>query len=245
VDAMIFAAGLGTRLADIGQHTPKALIEIAGITMLERASRALIAAGADRIIVNAHHHADRIARYIESTDLGVPLVLSLEPDGPLETGGGLLHAQPLLRLDVPFFLYNVDVITDADLRAMYQAHLRSGVLATLAVNQRETSRRLLFDDNGLFGREDARKNERIESRKPKGRIRSLAFAGIHIVSPELLPLITERGVFSILEPYLRLAGEGHCIESFSIDDALWLEIGNPERLAFARKTLEGAENGFS
>jgi NDP-sugar pyrophosphorylase family protein len=242
---MIFAAGLGTRLGDIGQHTPKALIDIAGITMLERASRTLIAAGADRIIVNAHHHADRLARFIERADLGVPLLLSLEPDRPLETGGGLLHAQPLLRLDVPFFLYNVDVITDADLRAMYQAHLRTGVLATLAVNQRETARQLLFDDDGLFGREDTRRNERIESRKPHGRIQTFAFAGIHVVSPELLPLIIERGVFSILEPYLRLAGEGHCIAAFSIEDSLWLEIGNPARLAFARKTIEGAEDGHS
>ena len=234
---MIFAAGLGTRLGILGQDTPKALLDVAGMTMLERAARVLRDAGADRIIVNVHHHADRIARFVQDVDLGVDVVLSFERERPLETGGGLLHARPLLRLDAPFFLHNVDVITDADLRALYEAHVRSGALATLAVNQRESTRRLLFDDGGLFGREDARKGERIEIRKPSGEVRALAFAGIHVVAPELLELITERGIFSILEPYLRLAREGHCIDPWSIDGALWREIGNPERLEAARQAL--------
>jgi NDP-sugar pyrophosphorylase family protein len=234
---MIFAAGLGTRLGAIGLDTPKALLDVAGMTMLERAARTLRAAGVDRIVVNVHHHADRITRFLQDVDLGVESAISYEREQPLETGGGLLHARPLLRLDAPLFLYNVDVITDADLRAMYAAHLRSGALATLAVNQRETPRRLLFDDGGLFGREDARKEERIVVREARGAVRALAFAGIHVVAPELLDMITERGIFSILEPYLRLAREGHCIDPWPLGDALWLEIGNPERLDAARRAL--------
>ncbi len=113
---MIFAAGLGTRLGELGRDTPKALIEIAGQTMLERTARALVAAGADRIVVNVHHHAARIERYIAEHDLGATVVVSREPERPLETGGGLLHARALFRGDRPLLLHNVDVITDADLR---------------------------------------------------------------------------------------------------------------------------------
>jgi NDP-sugar pyrophosphorylase family protein len=237
---MIFAAGRGTRLGAVGEQTPKALLEVGGVTMLERTIRSLVAAGADRIIVNVHHHADRITRFLREHDLGVETLLSLEPDQPLETGGGLLHARALFRGDAPFFLHNVDVITDAHLADLYAAHSASGALATLATNERPSPRRLLFDEAGLFGREDQRRNLRTEVRTPRGEVRALAFAGIHVVAPELLTLITERGVFSVLDPYLRLAGAGHRIAAWSLGPARWLEIGTPERLEAARAAFPAA-----
>jgi NDP-sugar pyrophosphorylase family protein len=236
---MIFAAGLGTRLGELGERTPKALIEVGGQTMLERTVRRLAAAGARRIVVNVHHRADDVARYLSGRDFGVELVLSREPDRPLETGGGLLHARGLFRGDGPLLMHNVDVITDADLSALVTAHRRSGALATLAVQERDTPRQLLFDEHGLFGREDRRHDRRTEARPPRGAPRRLAFSGIHVCSAELPGLIHERGVFPILDVYLRLAAEGRSIAPWPMGTALWLEIGSPERLEAARAALGG------
>ena len=153
---MIFAAGRGTRLGALGASTPKALIEIAGRTMLEHVVGRLRAAGAQRVVVNVHHHGEAIERFVAAHDLGVEILVSREPEGPLETGGGLLAARGLFRREGPILLHNVDVLTDADLGALVAAHRGGGALATLAVAERETQRYLLFDDAGLCGREDRR-----------------------------------------------------------------------------------------
>ncbi len=235
---MIFAAGLGTRLGEIGRSEPKALLEVGGATMLEHVCGRLVAAGVDRIVVNVHHHGDRIEAFVRDHDLGAEVLVSREPERPLETGGGLAHARSLFRRSGPIFLHNVDVITGADLRGMYAATVGSRALAVLAVNERPTSRHLLFDQDGLFGRLDARNGTRIEVRDPRGTTRAWAFAGVHVIAPELLDHLTESGVFSILEPYLRLAGEGRRILPFPLGDALWLEVGTAERLESARRVLD-------
>ena len=231
---MIFAAGLGTRLGEVGESTPKALLEVGGQTMLERTVRALVEAGVRRIVVNVHHRADRIAQFVAEHSMGAEIVLSLEPERPLETGGGLWHARAWFRGPGPILLHNVDVITDAPLAELVSAHARSGALATLAVSSRETSRYLLFDDVGLFGREDRRRDLRLESRAPQGETRRLAFAGIHACSMQLLDLITERGAFPIMDVYLRLAAAGHTIRPWTLPGERWLEIGSVERLEAAR-----------
>jgi NDP-sugar pyrophosphorylase family protein len=235
---MILAAGRGTRLGELGRDTPKALIEVAGRTMLERVARAVVAAGATRIVVNVHHHAERIERYLATHDLGAEVRVSREPDRPLETGGGLWQAREMFRRDRPILIHNVDVVTDADLSALVAAHARGAALATLAVSERETSRYLLFDDLGLFGREDRRHAHRLEARAPRGGARALAFAGVQVCSPGLLDRIEERGVFPIVDVYLRLAGAGQVIAPWRLE-GLWLEIGNAERLEAARAALEG------
>jgi N-acetyl-alpha-D-muramate 1-phosphate uridylyltransferase len=234
---MILAAGLGTRLGDIGRHTPKALVDVAGITAIERVARRLTQAGADRLIINVHHHADRIIEYIRSRDgFGVDVLFSHEKDAPLETGGGIMQARGLFRGDAPFFVHNVDVLCDADLAALYAAHCQDESadrprIATLAVSRRTTRRYLVFDDGCLRGRHD--------TDNPDGGApgEHLAFAGIHVIAPRFFDLVTERGAFSVLDVYLRLAGEGHRIAAHDIGDATWLEIGTPERLATARRLL--------
>jgi NDP-sugar pyrophosphorylase family protein len=236
---MIFAAGRGTRLGPLGARTPKALIQIGGQTMLEHVAGRLVAAGADRLIVNVSHHADQITRFLERTDLRVEVLISPEPERPLETGGGLWNARTLFRGDAPFFLHNVDVISDADLGGLHAAHDRADVIATLAVQERETSRLLLFDQDGLVGRLDARTGSRSEVRPARGPTRALAFAGIHVASPQLLERTTERGVFSIFDTYFRLAAEGERIAAFLLEHTRWFEIGTPERLSAARRALEG------
>ena len=240
---MIFAAGRGTRLGALGASCPKALIEIAGQTMLERTVRSVTAAGADRIVVNVHHHAEAIERFIASHDLGVEIRVSREIEHPLETGGGLLQARDLLGRDGPLLLHNVDVICEAALAPLCASLESTGSLAVLGVQPRDSRRRLLFDDAGLYGREDLGKGVRTEIRVPRGSVRALAFTGIHACAPRLLDLITERGVFSIVDVYLRLAGEGHSIQPWLLPEGTWMEIGSPERLADARKRLEQRARG--
>lgn len=241
---MILAAGYGSRLRPLTDRIPKALVEVGGLTMLERVARRLIRAGADRLIINVHHHADQIRGFIAARDgFGVDVRISEEPEAPLETGGGLVRAADHFRREEPFFLHNVDIITDVDLPAMLSAHSAGGALATLAVSGRETTRLLRFDDQGLQGRVDARTGTVEEVRPLVGAATDRAFAGIHVVSPEIFTLIEESGAFSILEPYFRLAAAGHRIVPHHIGDALWLEIGNAERLRSAREVVAERERG--
>src|SRR5919108_1495656 len=236
MDAMILAAGLGTRLGAITRDTPKALVDVGGKPIIRRVAEALIAAGVGRLIINVHHHADLIIDYVRSCGcFGVEVLFSREHETPLETGGGLRHAAHLFRRDAPFFMHNVDVLTDASLRGLYAAHARSRALATLAVNRRETRRYLIFDEEGLCGRLDIGTGRRAEVHAPWGEVQPHAFAGIHAVSPPLLDLITEQGAFSIVDLYFRLTREAHRIMHYDISDADWLEIGNLERLAAARE----------
>ena len=237
---MLLAAGLGTRLRPLTDHAPKALVDVGGVPILERVARRLIEAGADRLIVNLHHFGEQIREYVAKRDgFGVEVVFSEEEAQPLETGGGLLKAAPLFRRDAPFFLHNADILTDLPLTEMYAAHRETSPLATLAVMERPTSRYLLFDEVGLFGRADEKKGLRIEARPPRGEVRPLAFGGVHVISPEILDHFTESGAFSILEPYLRLAGEGMRIDPFRIDGAYWSDIGKPEQLEEARRWVGG------
>lgn len=241
MEAMILAAGLGTRLRPLTEHTPKALVEVAGVPMLERVARRLVAAGAHRLIVNVHHLGEQVEAFVAERDgFGVEVAVSREegPE-PLETGGGLMAAESLFRTDAPFLLHNVDVVTDLDLAALYGAHDPTDALATLAVNDRETSRPLLFDDEGLYGKADRRpgRESRETVRDPVGETTEIGFAGVHVLSPRIFDLVGERGKFSIMEPYLRLAGEGHRIRPWDASDALWMEVGTPERLEEARRVI--------
>lgn len=242
MDAMILAAGLGKRLGQLTRTTPKALVQVGGKSVLERVARGLIQAGADRIVINVHHHAHKIVEHVRAHGgFGVEVVFSREPQKPLETGGGLLHAAPLLRRTAPFFLHNVDVLCNADLSRIYGQHCDSGALATLAVSRRASSRLLVFHESGLWGRVTTGHGGTVEQTphgdSPGSTCNRWAFAGIHVVSPELLDLITERDVFSIVDVYLRLAAEGYRIAPYDIGGSRWLEIGSPERLAEARRAF--------
>jgi NDP-sugar pyrophosphorylase family protein len=243
---MILAAGLGTRLRPITDRIPKALVPVAGVPMLERVARRLAAAGADRLVVNVHHHASMIEEFGAqlARDLGVEFLVSREDERPLDTGGGLLHARRHFRADAPFFLHNVDVITEIDLGALYRAH-EEGAVATLAVHERETSRFLLFDERGLFGWENAGRGTSRTVRDARGDVQRLGFAGIHVVSPDAFALLEAAGFraespFSILDGFLTLAGAGRRIAPHVVTGAFWVEIGNPERLARAESLLAGS-----
>ncbi len=234
---MILAAGRGTRLRPLTLATPKALVEVGGMPMLERVARRLVAAGADRLIVNVHPHPDRVSRFVErlGVQLGVEARVSREAEGPLETGGGLLRAAAFFRRSEPFFVHNVDVESAVDLAGLYAAHAAADPLVTLAVQRRETSRALLFDDAGLVGWDNAGHGTGARAREPVGPVERLAFAGIHVAAPRIFDLFVETGAFSIVDVWLRLASEGQRIVPHDVSDAAWLEVGTPERLERARR----------
>ncbi len=241
MDAMILAAGLGTRLRPLTEVRPKALVEVGGTAMLERVARRLVAAGADRLIINTHPFADRMRAFVgEKEGFGAEVHFSHEAGRPLETGGGLKRAAPLFRKEAPFFLHNVDVWTDLDLRALYAAHAEGSALATLAVRPAATHRYLLFDAEGrLCGYGRRADGEPVQVRPPQGAVRRLDFCGVHVVDPRLFAQMTETGAFSIITTYLRLAREGHRITCFHTDAAC-TDIGTPERLAAARRRAGSA-----
>ncbi|MEO5930868.1 MAG: nucleotidyltransferase family protein [Candidatus Kapaibacterium sp.] len=239
MDAMIFAAGLGTRLRPLTDTLPKALIPVAGVPMLQRVAERLIAAGATRLIVNAHHHAGMVADFIrERHGFGVETVISDEPDLLLDTGGGLKRASRFFRNDASFLLHNSDIISDIDLSLLYRAQREREPLATLAVMERETSRYLAFDEAGeLCGYGNSATGFVELARRPAGELRRLGFCGIHAVSSRIFGTIIEEGAFSIIPLYMRLLREGESILAHRVDGALWIDIGKPDQLNRAESLL--------
>jgi NDP-sugar pyrophosphorylase family protein len=234
---MILAAGLGTRLRPLTDDRPKALVEIAGRTPLEITLIRLREFGIHDVIINAHHFADKIVEYLAvRRNFGMHVEVSRE-DILLDTGGGLKKAawfflDPPNR-DEPFILHNVDVISNIDFDRMIRCHHEGRALATLAVQDRNTSRYLLFDDDSqLCGRRTG-KDGGTELVRPAPNPKQLAFAGIHVISPRLLNMMSEDGAFSIISTYLRLAAAGERILGFGADEYYWRDLGTPENVAQA------------
>ena len=238
--AMILAAGLGTRLRPLTNDRPKALMEVAGHTLLEITLRRLASFGIREVIVNVHHFADMVVEYLHrNNNFGMRIEISRE-EILLDTGGGLKKAAWFLLQNgsaEPFLLHNVDVISAIDLNRMMQAHSESHALATLAVQERQTSRRLLFDsENQLCGRQSGQ--QAADLVRPAKEIKPLAFSGVHIISQQFLGMLMEEGAFSIIDSYLRLAGQGENISAFRADEYYWRDLGKPENLAQAALDLE-------
>jgi MurNAc alpha-1-phosphate uridylyltransferase len=236
VKALLFAAGVGSRLRPLTDATPKALIPVGGVPLLERALVSLKDAGAGEFVVNAHHHAEQVAGFcgVLASRYDVPVRVSREDERLLDTGGGLKKAAPLLEGDEPFFVRNADVVTDLDLRALWSAHRAASPLATLAVRERPSSRAFLFDAAGrLCGHVDDKKGVTRWTRGPVPGARRLPFDGIHVMSPAILGRLSEEGAFSLVDVYLRLAAEGIDIRAFDASRWAWFDVGTPEKLAAA------------
>jgi NDP-sugar pyrophosphorylase family protein len=234
--AMILAAGVGSRLRPLTDTCPKALIDINGTPMLEIVLRRLIKAGCNEVIINVFHLADLIIEFLQRRkNFGVHIEISRETK-LLDTGGGLKNVARFFDDGRPFFLHNVDVLSDIDLNRMYRYHLENEALATLAVQARQTSRYFLFDETGvLCGWESASDNKKTLAKAPVGTVTRFAFNGIHVISPRIFSRMTEIGAFSINETYLRLAAEGEKILAFHTDDYYWRDIGRLEKLATVRR----------
>jgi NDP-sugar pyrophosphorylase family protein len=241
--AMILAAGLGTRLRPLTDDRPKALVEISGHTLLEITLRRLAYFGIREVIVNVHYFADMVVDYLSKNDnFGMRIEISRE-DVLLDTGGALKKAEWFFqedsnRADEPFLVHNVDVLSTIDLHRMLLFHGKNRALATLAVQQRETSRPLLFDEaNQLCGRQTG-SDRQPEIVRPCSQRQALAFCGVHVISTRLLPLMTESGAFSIIPTYLRLAGRNEKILAFRADEYYWRDLGKPENVTQAARDVE-------
>jgi NDP-sugar pyrophosphorylase family protein len=240
--AMILAAGLGTRLRPLTNDRPKALVTVGGHTLLEIALARLRGFGIREVIVNAHHFTESIADYLKANhNFGMRIELSRE-DPLLDTGGGLKKAAPFFlesggSLEEPFLLHNVDVISTIDLSRMLRFHSEQAALATLAIQNRETSRYLLFDQEGELCGRRAGRNAETEWARPVADPQALAFAGIHIISTRIFEKLTEHGAFSIIAAYLRLAAQGERIVGFRVDDSYWRDLGRPQSVTEAAQDL--------
>jgi NDP-sugar pyrophosphorylase family protein len=238
---MVLAAGLGTRLRPLTNDRPKALVTVGGRTLLEITLARLREFGVREVIINLHHFADLVVDYLKAAgNFGMNIEFSRE-DPLLDTGGGLKQAAWFLRAgsgtDEPFILHNVDVISTIDLGRMVQTHAESNALATLAVQERATSRYLLFDQQlQLCGRRSAN-HDKPELVRPAQQTHELAFTGIHVISPRIFSLLTEEGVFPIVPAYLRLAAQGEKIQAFRADGCYWRDLGKPENLQQAEKDI--------
>ncbi len=203
--AMVFAAGLGTRLKPLTDTMPKALVPVGGKPLLEHVLEKLIKAGYDSIVVNVHHFPDQIIRFLDSRDWGAEILVSDEREALLETGGGVRHARGFLEGTGSFLIHNVDILSNLDLD-WFRLMQWPGSFATLAVSERETQRYLLFDSNmRLVGWTNTATGE---VRSPYGQIvpehyRKYAFSGIHILSDgafKVMENLPER--FPIMDFYL-------------------------------------------
>ena len=230
--AMVFAAGRGTRLKPLTDTRPKALVEVGGVTLLETTLRRVAAGGAREAIVNTHHFGEQIRAFVDARDaesFGLRRIAISEEQELLDTGGGLLNATWFFDDGNSFLVHNVDVLSDVNLAEFMTRHNESGALVSIAAMPRETARPLLFDSAGvLAGRGTPEKPNLV--RKIGGEPVALGFCGIHAVSPAIFPMITERGAFSIVDVYLRLASEGARILARRIDGAKWRDCGRPEDL---------------
>jgi mannose-1-phosphate guanylyltransferase len=239
--AMILAAGLGTRLRPLTDDRPKALVEVAGQTLLEITLRRLREFGIREVIVNVHHFADLVVDYLKKNqNFGMRIEISRE-DVLLDTGGGLKNAAWFFleqgQGDEPFLLHNVDVLSTIDFRRMVEFHNQNQAFATLAMQERKTSRYLLFDEqNQLCGRRAGR-DLPLEIVRTSRETKALAFSGVHVISPRLLAMMAEDGVFSIVDCYLRLAGKGEKILAFRADEFYWRDLGKPENVAQAAQDV--------
>ncbi len=240
--AMILAAGLGTRLRPLTNDRPKALVEVSGRTLLEITITRLRASGVREAIVNVHHFADMVVDYLQAHhNFGMRIEVSRE-NVLLDTGGGLKKAAWFFlegpAEKAPFILHNVDVISTIDLGRMMQLHSDNQALATLAVQDRDTSRYLLFDERSRLCGRRAGDNKKPEIVRPAQETDAWAFSGIHIISPRIFSLMTEEGVFSIINSYMRLAAQGENILAFRADEYYWRDLGRPENVVQAVRDLK-------
>lgn len=232
--ALIFAAGKGTRLKPFTDYHPKALAKVNGISLLERNIRFLQSFGINDFVINVHHFGEQIVDFLKfNNDFGSKIEISDESNQLLETGGGLMFARHFLDLEKDFLVMNTDILTDLDINKFIKFHKENHNLVTLAVSDRESSRKLLFDDElVLKGWENLKTGEQ-KLAETKNKLKSLAFSGIHYINPKIFNKIKRKGKFSIMDEYLDLMLTEK-IHGFEHKNRL-IDVGKPESVSEAEK----------
>lgn len=230
--AMIFAAGLGSRLKPLTDDKPKALVEVGGQTLLERSIKKLISEGFEDIIINIHHLGEMIVDYLrENNSFGAnSILISDERDGLLDTGGGLKHARRFFNTEEDFLIYNVDIISDINLRELYKYHRESRALATLAVRDRNSNRKLLFNEDGLL-----RGWINLDTKETKPHdiavngLLEFAYSGIQMVNREVFSMMPSDDKFSIIDYYLQICVEKK-VAFFDHSEDIWFDLGSCDKI---------------
>lgn len=236
--AFIFAAGLGTRLYPYTESIPKALVPLQGKPMLGHLIMKLKSFGITDIIINIHHYGEQIISYLkENNDFGCHIIISDEREELLDTGGGLKKALSLLEDGEDLLVHNVDILTDFDLNKMMLQHKNSNAKVTLLVQNRSTSRYLLFDEQNklcawtnIKTKETKPVNINIENYKP------FAFNGIHIINKSTLRYFNKEDTFPIIPVYIEMS-QSEEINAMEIDDSFWMDLGKPEAIVKAHKWM--------
>jgi NDP-sugar pyrophosphorylase family protein len=240
--AMLFAAGLGTRLGELTKDKPKALVEIKGKTLLEYSIDYLKSFGVTTIVINVHHFAQKIIDFVkDNNNFGIEIIISDETNLLLDTGGGLLKAKEYF--DEDFIVYNTDIITDLQLDKLIDFHKNNDGIVSLAVRNRETQRYIIFDDNFLLsGWTNLATEEKIITRKfEQENLR--AFSGIHILSPRIFPLLENFGQekFSITKAYIEFS-KTQKLYGFEHNYGYWIDTGKLQDLQKAYDLISGKNN---
>lgn len=238
--AMIFAAGLGTRLKPFTNNHPKALAPVNGKSLLHHNIVYLKSFGINKVVVNVHHFADQIISEIKNhNSWDIEVVVSDETNEVLETGGGLLFAKNHILPCNDFVVLNVDILTNLDLNDMFAQHEQTKALATLAVTERNTSRYFLFNNNmQLSGWQN------IQTGEVKGvssideistlQLKPYAFSGIHIINQSIFNQITQHGKFSMVDVYLSLMAQKN-LYGFNHTGSKFIDVGKPESIIKAEE----------
>ena len=245
--AMIFAAGLGTRLRPLTDTMPKALVPVCGNPLLYHVITKLKAAGYTELVVNVHHFAGQIREYLATHDFGLPIHISDETEELLETGGGIAHAKDLLLpTEEPFLIHNVDILSNLDI-PWFRSQTRPEALSTLLVSERETSRYLLFNDEmRLMGWTNVKTGE-VRSPYPQEALkgcRKYAFSGIHNISPAIFDAFEKAGFsgrFPIMDFYIRECAN-YPIYGVVAENLKLIDVGKLDSLAEAERLFRAAAN---
>jgi MurNAc alpha-1-phosphate uridylyltransferase len=244
--AMILAAGQGTRLKPLTDHIPKPLVRFNGVPLLEIIINRLFGSGIDGIVINIHHMADQVLKFLKKKDYyNGRVVISDERDRLMDTGGGVLKARDLLYSDEPFLLHNVDVLTNLDINQLIMSHKKEKALITIAVKKRPTSRLLLFDEkNCLAGWCHNETGEMRIVREYKGKLSSYGNSCVYVFNPEFFDLVDNQEPVSLTDIYLELARQ-HTIKAFIHNDDYWYNLGLYESFVNAESVMKDLKFGAS
>jgi len=239
--AMIFAAGLGTRLKPLTDTIPKALVPIGGKPLLQHVIEKLSASGFDEMVINVHHFSEQITQFLQNNNnFGLHIDISDESDKLLDTGGGIRKAAAFLKGNEPFLVHNVDILSNADLRELYNNHVQQEAMATLLVSQRKTSRYLLFDEQNILKGWMNESTGEVKSPYPDflpEKHRRFAFAGIQVISPKIFDLMKNMpDKFSIIDFYLSIAADVK-IKGYPVSDLEMIDVGKIDSLKEAEEFI--------
>ena len=232
--ALIFAAGKGTRLKPFTDSHPKALALVNNVPLLERNIKYLQNFGVTEFVINVHHFGEQIVEFLEKNNhFGAKIDISDEKDELLETGGGLLFAQKYLENEENFLIMNADILTDLNIHELVKFHETHLPLATLAVSDRNSSRKLFFNSEMVLKGWMNKNSGETKMAEFNSDFKELAFSGIHCINSSIFDKIKRRGKFSIMEEYLDLMFENNIL-GFQ-HEARLIDVGRPESVIEAEK----------